>query len=120
MTVCAAATSSAAEPGEARPIRNAIIKTSARMQMPPMDGGCDGAIELNLYAHEAGRKWLSAERQTPLAGSGQAELTEPSHRVADADQALPVQLWNFLLRFALADLDQGRELLGAQGGMRVR
>jgi aspartate 4-decarboxylase len=63
---------------------------------------------------------LPAECQTPLAGSGQTEFTEPSHRVADADQALPVQLWNFLLRLALAHLDQGGELLGAQSGMCVR
>jgi hypothetical protein len=49
---------------------------------------------------------LFARGQAPHAGRGQAKLSEPPDRIAQADQALPVQLGNLALRFALADFEQ--------------
>ena len=50
------------------------------------------------------------------AGCGQTKLSEPSYRVAQADQALPVQLRNFPLGIALADLAQGVEFVWLEAG----
>jgi hypothetical protein len=44
--------------------------------------------------------------KTTNAGCGQTEFTEPSHRIAQANKALPMQLWNLALGFAFADLAQ--------------
>ena len=57
---------------------------------------------------------LFARRETTLAGCGQAEFTEPSDCVAETDKALPVRLGNLPSGFALADLDQGGELVRAE------
>src|ERR1700722_8837237 len=60
---------------------------------------------------------LLTHRQTSRAGGGQAKLTEPSHRVAESNQALPVQLRDLPLRVALADLQQRVEFVRTQGWM---
>ena len=48
-------------------------------------------------------------RELADAGGGQAKLAEPPHRIAQSDQTLPVQLGDFVLLAALADLAQGIE-----------
>jgi hypothetical protein len=47
---------------------------------------------------------LFARRETANAGCGQAKFSEPSHRIAHSDKTLPVQLRNFALGVAVADL----------------
>ena len=49
---------------------------------------------------------LFVHRQTPNAGCGWLELSETSHRVAQPNKALPVELRNFTFRLAFAQLKQ--------------
>jgi hypothetical protein len=55
--------------------------------------------------------WLLAGRETANAGCGQAELSESSYGVAQADKTFPMQLGDFALRVAFVDLAQGIEFV---------
>jgi hypothetical protein len=63
---------------------------------------------------QSGNERLPASRETTKAGCGQAKLSESSYRVAQPDQTFPVQLGDFALRVASADLTQGIEFVWSQ------
>ena len=63
---------------------------------------------MTYLRHERGKRLL-AGRETTNAGCGQAKLSESSYRIAQADKTFPVQLGDFALRVAFADLAQGIE-----------